>query len=293
MDTSTLYSPTVTLPGQDQRYLGPGVVIGTDDPDHLQVALPSTDDPVRAELAAPGIAHLKEGERVLVSVTGAGTAYVIGVLGRGRRRIATRGGASTEVISDAEGERVEIRDSDGALVFTYDPDLRRAELNVPDGSLDVQAPRGDLTFRAGGAVRLSGKTVELSATSAIRAFVHHAATRVFSALHLAPGSARLDADTLRLQTRRTRVRTDDVRIRSRAIDTEADEIRTTAGRIRVTADAVTQRFGSLCRRVKGLFEGRAGRVRTLISGSWRTRAERADLRTRDTFKVDGRKIHLG
>lgn len=291
MNDSTFHAahaPAGVLDGMDSRYLGPGVVVDAarPDEDHLQVALPTGGEPVRAELAAPGVGGLRRGERVLVSVTDSGGAYVIGVLGSGRRRLDTRRGASAEVVTDEDGERVEVRDPEGSLIFRYDPDGGRAELTVPRGSLDVQAPEGDLNLRAGRAVRLTGRTIDLAATSSIRAFVHDAASRVATALRLGHRSARLDAETVRVDSQRAQ-------LQSERIDTEADEIRTTARRIRTTAEVVTQRFGSLCRRVKGLVQSRAGRMRTLISGSWRTRAERADLRSRDTFKVDGRKIHLG
>lgn len=298
MTNPTLYAPPTREPPPDeheQRYLGPGVVVRADRDrrSRVDVALPWSEDHVQAEVATAGADGLRQGQRVLVCLTAGGAAYVIGTLGAVDQRVSTREGAAAELVDHGEGERLEVRDPDGGLVFEYDPAGKRAHVRIPEGDLDVVAPKGDLTLGAGGAVRLTGQTIDLAATSAVRAFVHAAASGITSAIRLGRRSTRIDTDGFRMNAKHADVSAQTGHLTGDRMETDVDELRTTARRIRTTAEKVTQRFGSLCQRVKGLLQTRAGRLRSLVSGSWHARAKRADLRTEETFKVDGRKIHLG
>lgn len=300
MSDATCYTHPVafeTAPASEheERYLGPGVVAReeVDGPSRVEVTLPWEEGRVEAEVAVAGAGRLRRGQRVLVSLTAGGGAYVVGLLGESRSRLSARNGATARLVEEGDGERLEVRDPEGALIFAYDPDRGGARLHVPDGDLEVSAPGGDLVLGAGKAVRVEGRTIDLAARSSVRAFVGAAASGIASSIRLGRQSTRVDTDTLRVTASRGDVSVERVRLTGDRVDTEVAELHTTAERIRTTAEKVTQRFGSLCRRVAELVQTRAGRVRQLVSGSWHARAERADLRTEETFKVDGKKIHLG
>lgn len=276
-------------------YTGPAVVLGChpDDPKIFRVRLPGDSESRPARAAVPGGNGLPPGTRVLVT-TGRGPAiWIIGILDTAPPRVAGRDGTSAQVVETGDRELIQVRDASDALLFEYDPARGTARLRVPAGGLEVSAPEGDVTLAAGGAVRLRGQTIDLAASLSVRVFVHHATSRLLSALRLSRDSirlttrsARVEADKAKLDVRRTR-------ITGARLETDVAVIRTTAERIETVADAVTERFGSFCRRVTGLVQTHAGRLRMRIRGAWHTRARRSDLRTEETFKVDGERIHLG
>ncbi len=281
--------------GAQERYLGPGIVMQVEEADanQVQVALPAAEAWVEAQVALTGAEAVRRGQRVLVSVTEGGAAYVIGVLGEARRGVATRDGARAQVVEDEAGERIQLRDGEGCLLFEYDPARKTARVQVPRGDLELLAPEGEVLVGAGKGIRLTGQTVDLAATASLRALVHDPSSGGVNSLRMGRKGIRMDTEGLRVDARRGRFNVDRSQITGERVDAEVREIRTTAQRIWTTAESVTQRFGSLCRRVKGLFQSRAGRVRSLISGTWHARSDRADLRSEKIFKVDGSKIHLG
>ncbi len=242
-----------------------------------------------AEIAMEARRPFQVGERVLVTLGSGseGTAYLIGRLGGVATAkpdtpsgpLTTESGASAHVTRDERGERIQVRNDADELLFEYDPEGGSARLVLPEGSLDLVTPGGDLNLAAGGAVRIRGETVDLAARSAVRLRVLDVATKVLGALTLGTKGTRLRTNRVSVEAEHsdTRVRTQ--RIRAERIDTEAEK--------------VTERFGTLLQTVKGVIQTRAGRLRTLVSGSWHSRAQRADLRSRETFKVDGERIHLG
>ncbi len=274
-------------------YLGPAVVADVDARGRLLVTLPGDDGPRWAEMAAAHPGPVGPGRRVLVTVGDDGTPYVIGVLGARPRRVTGRQGGSATLVEDERGERIEVRGSDDELLFEYDPERRSARLRLPEGNLDIVAPGGDVTLAAGRTVRLHGESVELAATSSVRVFVHDLASQVLSALRLGRRSSRLTSERVRVDAERADLRMDETRLEGERLECDVSKVRTTARDVETVAERVSQRVGTLYQEVTGLLQTRAGRLRMLVAGAWHGRAKRADLRTRDTFKVDGEKIHLG
>lgn len=268
MTTTMKPSTDWTEPLQEhrQRYVGPAVVVdagpaGAEEPARaarMRVSIPGNPEAYEAELAVPAPAPLEPGRRVLVTLADDGKAYVTGILDQRLPGVGARAGGTASVVEDEAGERIEVRDEADELVFRYDPTTGSARLRVPRGGLSVAAPEGDLTLAAGGTVRLHGESVELAARSRVRLTVHDLAARALSSIRLGRRTTRISAE-----------------------------------RIETVADRLTERVGSAYRHVKELLQTRAGRVRTLVSGTWRARSKRADLKSEENFKVDGRRIHLG
>lgn len=268
------------------RYVGAAVVleVDPDDATRLTVALPGGRGSCRAELALPGAGRLRPGARVLVNAEPDGSAWVIGVLDRSARSVRADDGTQATLVNDGQGERIELRDPEGGLLFQYDP---------ATGSAQVHAPAGDLTLSAGGAVRLHGESIDLAARSSVRLLVHDKAAKVLNAIQLGRQSTRIRTRRAELDADEADLRIGHSRLEGDRVETRVSVLQTTAERIETVAETVVQRFGSLCRKVSGLMQSRAGRLRTLVSGAWHQRAQRADLRSKETFKVDGERIHLG
>jgi hypothetical protein len=259
-----------------ERYLGPARVLEVDAAaGRARVEIPGEAGPQSrwAELAlAQPVAF--DGRRALV-VSNGDDAYVIGVLGR------------------PPGAPIQVRNERNEVVFEYDAAAQRSRLVVPTGDLDILVPEGDLTLASDRGVRVRGRTVDISATTGLRLAVHDLAARLLTSIGLSQRGARLKTGTLRVEADRADVAARAGRLKGDRLETEASLVRTRAARIETDADTVVERAGQLFRQVRGVIQTRAGRVRSLVTGAWHVRAGRADLRTKDVFKVDGDRIHLG
>lgn len=290
---SLLLTPEPVHQDSPLAYTGPCRVVGeASDRGHVRVVLPGGDE-ADAELAMVEAPELLVGDRVLVTASG-DHAWVIGVLGESRRRIRARTGASAEIVRTGEGQdRIRVLDEDDSILFEYNPEQNRGELRMPRGDLDITAPGGNLTLGAGGSVRLCGESVDMMATSALRMGVRDLASGELNTIRLGQQGTRIDTRRTTLATGDIDVQMSRTRVRGDSVSSRVGVVRTTADRIETVAETVTQEIGSLYQNVRELLQTRAGRLRTLVKGVWQTRSRRADLKSKETFRVDGERIHLG
>jgi hypothetical protein len=283
------------------RYFGPAEVVQLDDEGgKALVAMAGVEDPPStwAEIALADPATLVPGRIALVVRVGDGPAYVIGVLGRGAAapvgpKAQNRGGASASVIRVGQADRLEVRNERHELLFQYDEEKGQARLCVPSGDLDILVPNGDLTLASDQAVRLRGRTVDVAATTGIRLAVHDLTARLLTSFGLSQRGASVKTRNVRVEAVTADLAVKAGKLAGERLDTDVTVIRTRARRIETDAETVVERAGNVYRQVRGLLQTRAERVRDLISGTWHSRAKRADLRTKDVFKIDGDRIHLG
>jgi hypothetical protein len=74
---------------------------------------------------------------------------------------------------------------------------------------------------------------------------------------------------------------------------EAPQVALKADRLELAARSVFERFVQAYRRVAGVFQVRAGRVRTVVEEAWDLRAGRIAERADADVRIDGDKIYLG
>lgn len=283
------------------RYLGPARVIEVDrDACRALVEVPANDGarPLWAEVAVPDPAAVAVGRTVLAVTAGADAAYVIGVLGHplaapAGETVESRGGSRASIVPAGQADRIQVRNQRRELLFEYDEAKRHARVCVPAGDLDVVVPDGNLTLASNKALRLRGRTVEVAATTGIRLAVHDLATGVLNAIGLTHGGTRVKSRKVRIEAAAGEIAVKTGKLTAERIETDATLIRTRAERIDTDAGTIVERAGHVYQQVKGLIQTRAGRVRNLVTGTWHYRAKRADLRTKDVFKIDGDRIHLG
>jgi hypothetical protein len=65
------------------------------------------------------------------------------------------------------------------------------------------------------------------------------------------------------------------------------------GKVEVLADKLVSKFKSRFTAVEELDQTRAGRMRSLVRGSYRIKAERINLKTEKSVNIDGERINLG
>ncbi|GEM_PF-2106155 len=260
----------------------------------LKVLLPGETVARDAVVAYSASVSLQEGSRVLVTRgESVDQVWAIGILDAPERRLATRDGASASVVRDEAGEILEVRDAQGGLLFQYDPARGVTRVQVLEGDLELLAPMGEVTIAAGGGLHLQGRSIQLKTLSSVRILVHDLASRVLGSMGLGRSGLEVKTGAVNVETGDSNLVTTRSRFRAEQASVDADRLRTRAGTVEVEAESLVQRVGSLTRWVRDLAQLRAGRVRSLVKGSWISRSGRADLRSKETFKVDGERIHLG
>lgn len=82
------------------------------------------------------------------------------------------------------------------------------------------------------------------------------------------------------------VATEEVRIASARVTVQANKLE-------LAARSVVERFGDVWRRIKGVFQSRAGRERRVVDGTYAVKAERIVERAEGNVQIDGKEIKLG
>lgn len=277
-------------------YTGPARVLeatGTSS-DILRVLLPGETTARDAVIALPTAVPLAVGSQVLV--TGGGPeeeVWVIGILDAPERRLTIGGGASAAVVAAEDREILEVRDAEGGVLFQYDPTRGVTRVQVLDGDLELLAPMGEVTIAAGGGLHLQGRSIQLRTLSSVRILVQDLASRVLGSLGIGRRGLEVKTAAVNVETGESRLISTRTRIRADQASLDAERVRTRARTVEVEAESLVERVGTLTRWVRDLAQLRAGRLRSIVAGSWISRSGRADLRSKETFKVDGDRIHLG
>jgi hypothetical protein len=251
----------------------------------------------RARVPISDTAPPRRGDTVLVAGTGPDRLFVLGVLERARpperRRIRGDAGAAVEVCRTERGERLRVVSNRGELLFDYDPETGRARLSAPTGGLTLEAPRGDISLTAGHRLRLEGAAVEVSARSSVALGVEGRDGLPLSSLRLRPRVAELGASEVTVTGQRGEVRFQELRCSAERFWARIREARCRLGRVERVATIVIEKTRQLYQTVKDLAQQRAGRVRTLVDGSYHVKSRTTLLSAEEDVKVQGERIHLG
>jgi hypothetical protein len=181
------------------------------------------------------------------------------------------GGASATV-ETREGETVlVIRDRTGTVAVEFDPRRGRALLHPSAGDLEVRVP-GSMRLAAGG-------RLDLAAEEGI-------SLRTPGALEVRADRARVAARDGEWTGQRLKLHVGDLLASVQRLRGVLDTIHTTADR---SVSRVREKVSS----VRELFRLRAGRVEARVVEDVDLWSDRASLRSRGRFRVDGKEIHLG
>ncbi|MEQ9406787.1 MAG: DUF3540 domain-containing protein [Fuerstiella sp.] len=235
------------------------------------------------------------GDQVLVMGEAPDNLYVIGCLTPPRaERLQISAGVYAERSTSADGsESLRVLSKEDQLLFEIDPDRGRTRVSVPQGTLELNAARGDIVLSAAGAVRVQGTDIDLSAK-------HRLTMAVTSGVGLAKSWFRMLHD--RLQTggekidvtaREADLNITSTSLTSTSVSVKADDYRLTAQHAETTAETLVENSGNAYRTVRNLLQQQVGRLRTYVSGLSHFRSKRAYFSSEETFHIDGDQVHLG
>lgn len=231
------------------------------------------------------------GDRVMCLSGDDDTVYITMILERRERSriepgvLTTNGKAEARVLSKNDQEILAVYDRSGELIFEYDPENDRSRVLVKSGDIDLAAPEGDINFSSGGRIRFDARSVEVTASG--NGGVEQ------SRLSLGQLKTELQSAHLDIKSSKNSFELDDVNYRGKKLASRVSRAKLNWGRVESLVDTLVQKARASFTTVEELSQTRAGRMRTLVSGSFHLRAERAKLKTDKTVDIDGERINLG
>ena len=175
-------------------------------------------------------------------------------------------GAQARLVDGA----LELRDEQGRLQIRY-----------RDGVAEVCAPSGDLVLGApqGRVVLVAGTDVAIEATRDVT----HTAGRTLSqeGARIHQRARELDVEVGRLTTA------------ARSIVTTAATLAQNVERYELSASRMVERARNAFREVSSLMQTRAGRLRTIVSGTAAQHARRTLVTSDEDTALDGKRVLLG
>ena len=275
-------------------FIGSGTVTATlDDAPYFTVAVlvERRKHEVLATKAVGFSESIACGDKVLCVSVDEGEVYITMLLQRAKNSsgFEAAGESSDRAVARAvsrNGSRLlEVRDKRGDLIFEYDPDQDCSRVLVNTSDLEVNAPEGDIRFSAGGRIQMNGSKLELGASST--------SGMGRSRLNLGPYSTRLQSMNLDVQTGKGKFDVTEADYSGKRLVSRVSRARLEWGRLESFVDALIQKARTSFTTVEELSQTKAGRMRTLVAGAFRMTAERAKLKTKKSFDIDGERINLG
>lgn len=180
-----------------------------------------------------------------------------------------------------EGDRLEVRDHDGRLLFEYDASQRRAVIHLPGADLELRSAKGRFELASRSDLRISSAgVVEIEGAKGSRLGGPDAAVDV------KPGRVEVSAPVLESKVA-------EVRHEGERVEAKATEAQFSWGK----AEEIVGRLFTFARdkyeRIESLLHTRAGRIRIESQSAYLLQAERANLRAKGDVRIDGETINLG
>ena len=253
--------PTVTLSG---RVFGPALVLSTTNDRRCQVILEHGDCKQAVAQIPVSLAYEgRPGDRLLVAGEPGELLYVLSVLESTEPVKTEPGFGETQVLTSRNGafatltedcEVIRVSDAGGTLLFEYDSATATAKLSAPV-HLELEATRR-LAFKSSGTISFQSPDFSL-------------------------------------QTERAELAIDDFTYEGHAVRAKLQRVRLAISRLETVARTVISRAVNVFAKVDELSQLRAGKRRVLTEKEYYLRCEKAALRSRKDFKIDGEKIELG
>jgi len=283
-------------------YIRPGTIIeATADRNflvrlHLENRIYSV--PARLAVAAPFL--IEPGTEVLVAGEDLDRAYIIGILdipataSPARQRINGPSGASAQVVSHPDWERIQVRDAARRLIFEYDPVAGNSCVATPQGDLELLAPGGDIRLRAGKGVHIHGDDrLDLTSAQALNLAASVDAGSRDSRLRLDRSGTTLTGQRLGVTTAAGEFNIETTTYRGRTLTAAWQNAKLVLGKLETIAVRLLERSKNSYRIVENLHEIKAGRMRNLIRNAFHLQSRNASVLAKEDVRIDGNRINLG
>lgn len=208
-------------------------------------------------------------------------------------RVMLADGAVAELGAGETPQTLRLFAKEGQLLFEYDARSGKARATVEKGDLELASSAGDLVLRAAQTLRLEGEAVALAGRTGVHLAAGEGAGTNRSGISLGGDALELASARLGVTAGQGELRIAETRFLGERLRGWVGDARLTLGRLETVAKTMVQTAQDLYRRVEGLSELKAGRVRALVKGTWHTRSRNTVMTAEQDVSIDGEKIHLG
>lgn len=284
------------------QHFNPAVVVGVCDMQgYIAVDLGEKYETsqVRARIAVSLTKPLSNGDEVLIAGESADNLYVIGVLSNNTAQIKLPhrqdiGNGAYALIDDSnQTSTLQVFSKRNELLIEYDSASEKTKINVAKGNLEFTTQDGDIVFDTNQNIHLNGHNIALESHSNIQLSVTDALGQLASALSIRPKRLELSSTQLDMNAQRSKLHVKEMHYIGGKFKSNVKEVKLIADKLTTIANSVTEKAKNVYKTVEQLSQLRAGRMRTLIAGTFHMKAKKTYMKAEDDFKVNADKIHLG
>lgn len=267
-----------------ENFIGVGTVTSVkNDSPYCMVQLMHNSSPL--ELVAIKALDLTntpiKGDRILCAGSSDQTVYITMILERDKQE----GKASAKVIYQDDTEVLTVYNKRNELIFEYDTDKDRSRVIVDASNLDLNVPDGDIKLSAGGQIKLESRSISMTATETSGA--------QNSRFNLGQFSADLQSPILNIKSDQAKFNLAETFFTGTKLLSNINKAKISWGRLETLADTLVQKFRTHFTEVEELSQVNAGRIRTLVRGAFRLKAQRVKVKSDKNVDIDGERINLG
>ena len=240
------------------------------------------------------------GTRVLVAGEDLESGYIIGILdatdseSSSDRQAGSASGASVQVVTSADQERILVRDADQQMIFEYDPVAGTSRVAIPWGDLELSAPNGDIRLQSGKRIHLhADNRLVLQSDNALSLEIPHRSDHGRSRLHLDRSGVSLNGGHLGIKADDADLEIDTTTFRGRQLTAAWERAKLIVGKLETIATRLLERAKNSTRIIENLHEIKAGRMRAMIRKAFHLQSKNASILAEEDIRVDGNRINLG
>lgn len=249
--------------------------------------------------AMPYFHEFKWGETVLVAGEDIHNLYVIGLLntkapgGTDEKRLSVKNGTTATVERTPEGERLQVCSKSGELIFEYDSQTGNSRVNIHSGDLEFITRNGNIHFASDQDIRFTSKqSVEIKSQQGIRIMTTDVIGKILASLSL-NRKTKLSSQDLGITAQRGDIQIEESNYSGKKFISRIVQAKLTIGSLQMQANNVIEKAENVYRTVKGLMQLKTQRMRTLVEATYHLKTRKSFLKSKEDFKVNADKIHLG
>ncbi len=273
------------------------IVMGLAEGNCYHVIIEDSNEECCAELAMQTKPQVDN--RVLITRTLQQDYYLTAIIskpdtqGENTSVVSARNGAKAVCLQADDTEHLQIYDADGALVFDYDSESKRAVLSMPKGDLAFKA-KGNIDFVSGEKLRMLGVGgLTLSSPSQTTLSCSTGNSTQVTQLALKPNMMQLASSNVNLKAKRSRIMSRELYLLGEKASSSFDSMQVSAEKLVCHYGRIIEHAKNVYRKVEDVHRLTAGRIRTLSKGSVDYVAGRVSIKGVASVKIDSDKIHLG
>ncbi len=251
---------------------------------------------VSAQLAIPAHIQLQQGDTVLISGTGIGQCFIIGLLGESRSKlqsVVSQSGAIAGInkVAKSDGkvsELLMVKDKSGHLLFDHDSSTGQSRIYTPSGDLSFMAPEGEIKF-------VSGKKIKCASLEAIELESSNYISMNAGASQVIAGKKGVitKSEKISIESERAQLKLKNTQLFGETFNGTIERSKLVVGKLETVAKRIVESAINVYRKAEQLSQLKTKRSRTIVEKDNLVQAGSVNLQAKENVRIDGKGIHLG